>query len=178
MFSNSCIIKSVCSQTLLSSNRIVLKQPYPQIFIFLNSIITKSVFSQTAISPDLAVSEVEEYNLDGMRVGSLVKGEIGPKSEIRLDIIWQPNIPGKVDSEFLVTFADPLSEGVSAFSEIEIGKRKCTELMRYSIVVVFFHSPLAEVWRSFSRHSPNWQVVQYFHSPSQKTTGQNYRKGQ
>jgi hypothetical protein len=87
--------------------------------MFLNSIITKSVFSQTAISPDLAVSEVEEYNLDGMRVGSLVTGEIGPKSEIRLDIIWQPNIPGKVDSEFLVTFADPLSEGVSAFSNIE-----------------------------------------------------------
>jgi hypothetical protein len=33
------------------------------------------------------------------------------------------------------------------------------------------------VWISFSRHSPNWRVVQYFHSPSHKTTGQKYRKG-
>jgi hypothetical protein len=30
----------------------------------------------------------------------------------------------------------------------------------------------------FSRHSPNWRVVQYFHSPSPKTTGQKYRMGQ
>jgi hypothetical protein len=30
----------------------------------------------------------------------------------------------------------------------------------------------------FSRHSPNWRVVQYLHSPSQKTTGQKRRKGQ
>ena len=59
------------------------------------------------------MSEVEDYNLDGMRVGQLVTGEIGPFSSVRLDIIWQPTIPGKVDSEFLVTFADPLSEGVS-----------------------------------------------------------------
>ncbi|KAK7093572.1 cilia- and flagella-associated protein 74-like [Littorina saxatilis] len=66
-----------------------------------------------AISPDLAVSEVDDYNLDGMRMGPLVTGEIGPFSSVRLDIIWQPTIPGKVDSEFLVTFADPLSEGLS-----------------------------------------------------------------
>ena len=60
------------------------------------------------------MSEVEDYNLDGMRVGPVVTGEIGPFSSVRLDIIWQPTIPGKVDSEFLVTFADPLSEGVRA----------------------------------------------------------------
>jgi hypothetical protein len=36
----------------------------------------------------------------------------------------------------------------------------------------------AGVWISFSKHSPNWQVVKHFHSPSQKTTGQKYRKGQ
>jgi hypothetical protein len=34
------------------------------------------------------------------------------------------------------------------------------------------------VWMSFSRHSPTWRVVQFFHSPSQKTTGQNYSKDQ
>jgi hypothetical protein len=34
------------------------------------------------------------------------------------------------------------------------------------------------VWIIFSRHLPNWRVHQYFfHLPSQKTTGQKYRKG-
>jgi hypothetical protein len=28
----------------------------------------------------------------------------------------------------------------------------------------------------FSGHSPNWRVVQNFHSPSKKTAGQKYRK--
>jgi hypothetical protein len=32
------------------------------------------------------------------------------------------------------------------------------------------------VWISFPRHSPVWQVDQYFHSPKQKTTGQNIGK--
>ena len=59
---------------------------------------------------------MEDYNLDGMRVGPVVTGEIGPFSSVRLDIVWQPTIPGKVDSEFLVTFADPLSDGVSGVS--------------------------------------------------------------
>jgi hypothetical protein len=31
---------------------------------------------------------------------------------------------------------------------------------------------LTGVWISFSRHSPKWRVVQYFHLASQKTTGQ------
>ncbi|PVD35401.1 hypothetical protein C0Q70_02363 [Pomacea canaliculata] len=56
-------------------------------------------------SPDLAVSEVD-CNLDGMRVGSVTTGEIGPLSSVQLDIIWHPTIPGQVQSEFLVTFAD------------------------------------------------------------------------
>jgi hypothetical protein len=30
----------------------------------------------------------------------------------------------------------------------------------------------------FLRHLPNWRLVQYFHSRGQKTTGQNYRKGE
>jgi hypothetical protein len=37
----------------------------------------------------------------------------------------------------------------------------------------------AGVWISFSRHSPNWRVVQYFHLPKKhKTTSQKYRKTQ
>jgi hypothetical protein len=34
------------------------------------------------------------------------------------------------------------------------------------------------VWVSFSRHLPNWRVVQNYYSPSQETTGQKYRIGQ
>ena len=41
-------------------------------------------------------------------------GEIGPFSSIKLEIIWQPTIPGKVDSEFVISFTDPDSENVSA----------------------------------------------------------------
>jgi hypothetical protein len=43
-------------------------------------------------------------------------------------------------------------------------------------VRIFFKAPTG-VWISFSGHSPNWRVVQNFHSPGQKTTGQKYRKG-
>ena len=65
-------------------------------------------------SPDLAASVMDEYgSLDGMKVGPLSAGEIGPFSSTKLEIIWQPTVPGKVDSEFLVTFMDPLSDGVS-----------------------------------------------------------------
>lgn len=57
---------------------------------------------------------MDDYNLDGMHAGPPVSGEIGPFSSTRLEIVWQPTIPGKVESEFLVTFADPLSDGVSS----------------------------------------------------------------
>ena len=68
------------------------------------------------MSPDLAVSEMEEYGtLDGMRVGPLATGEIGPFSSLRLEIVWQPTLPGRVDPDFLVSFADPLSEPVSLY---------------------------------------------------------------
>ncbi|XP_046572911.1 LOW QUALITY PROTEIN: cilia- and flagella-associated protein 74-like [Haliotis rubra] len=65
-------------------------------------------------SPDFAISEMDDYGtLDGMRVGQVVTGEIGPFSSVKLEIIWQPTIPGKVDTEFLVTFSDPLSDVLS-----------------------------------------------------------------
>lgn len=47
-----------------------------------------------------------------MKVGVIAAGEIGPFSDIRLEVIWQPTIPGKVDSEFLITFTDPMTENV------------------------------------------------------------------
>ena len=67
-------------------------------------------------SPDLAVSEYDYGSLDGMKVGPLSSGEIGPFSSTKLEIIWQPTVPGKVDTEFLITFTDPLSDGVSCSS--------------------------------------------------------------
>jgi hypothetical protein len=50
------------------------------------------------------------------------------------------------------------------------GKLHCAE------IIICTHS-YSEVWISFSRHSPKWRV-KYFHSPCQKITGQNCRKGQ
>lgn len=73
----------------------------------------------TGASPDLAVSEVD-CNLDGMRVGSVTTGEIGPLSSVQLDIIWHPTIPGQVQSEFLVTFADTQATSVSKSSCIKL----------------------------------------------------------
>ncbi|XP_053379519.1 cilia- and flagella-associated protein 74-like isoform X2 [Mercenaria mercenaria] len=64
-------------------------------------------------SPDLLVSEIGDYGtLDGMKAGPISTGEIGPFSSTKLEIIWNPSVPGKVDSEFLVTFSDPLSERI------------------------------------------------------------------
>ena len=62
----------------------------------------------------------ELAELDGMSVGMVTSGKIAPHSTIKLEIIWQPTIPGKVDSEFLLTFEDPLSENVSRLYYIAI----------------------------------------------------------
>lgn len=70
-------------------------------------------------SPDLAVSEYDDYgNLDGMKVGPIATGEIPPFSSTKLEIIWNPTVPGKVDTEFLVRFADELSDSVSRLKSL------------------------------------------------------------
>lgn len=57
---------------------------------------------------------MEDYGtLDGMKVGLVASGELGPFSSTKLEIIWQPHIPGRVDTEFLITFSDPLSDSIS-----------------------------------------------------------------
>ena len=43
-------------------------------------------------------------------------GEIGPFDSVKLEIIWQPTIPGKVESDLVFTFSDPPSENVSYYS--------------------------------------------------------------
>lgn len=64
---------------------------------------------------------MEDYGtLDGMKVGLVATGELGPFSSTKLEIIWQPHIPGRVDTEFLITFSDPLSDSVSVEKNIDI----------------------------------------------------------
>lgn len=64
---------------------------------------------------------MEDYGtLDGMKVGLVATGELGPFSSTKLEIIWQPHIPGRVDTEFLITFSDPLSDSVSVEKAIDI----------------------------------------------------------
>ncbi|XP_052267472.1 cilia- and flagella-associated protein 74-like isoform X2 [Dreissena polymorpha] len=66
------------------------------------------------LSPDIQVSEYDDYGtLDGMKVGPISTGEIPPFSSTKLEIIWNPSVPGKADVEFLVRFTDPLSESIS-----------------------------------------------------------------
>ena len=77
-------------------------------------------------TPDLAISEYDYGSLDGMKVGPLSAGEIGPFSSTKLEIIWQPTVPGKVDTEFLVTFTDPLSDGVRVYIYLSRLMRKPT----------------------------------------------------
>ena len=39
--------------------------------------------------------------------------EIAPFSSIKLEVLWQPTVPGKVETEFIVSFTDIASESVS-----------------------------------------------------------------
>ena len=62
-------------------------------------------------------------------------GEIAPFSSIKLEIIWQPTIPGKVDSEFVISFSDPDSENVSTSRIFEIPYHDVlTFLLHYNIL--------------------------------------------
>ncbi|XP_013404073.1 cilia- and flagella-associated protein 74-like, partial [Lingula anatina] len=59
-------------------------------------------------------TEAEELDsFDGMKVGQLIGGEIGPFTSLKLEILWNPTYPGAVDSDFLVTFTDELSAEIS-----------------------------------------------------------------
>ncbi|XP_041480750.1 cilia- and flagella-associated protein 74-like [Lytechinus variegatus] len=50
--------------------------------------------------------------LDGMRCGNVTGGEIGPFSSIKLEIIFAPHIPGKVDVDFEIRFTDEDSQTI------------------------------------------------------------------
>ncbi|XP_074655233.1 cilia- and flagella-associated protein 74-like isoform X2 [Tubulanus polymorphus] len=60
------------------------------------------------------MSEIEDFStLDGMQIGCVSNGEIGPFSSVRLEIIWQPTIPGRVDVDFILSFSDPPSDNIN-----------------------------------------------------------------
>ncbi|XP_038060641.1 cilia- and flagella-associated protein 74-like [Patiria miniata] len=61
----------------------------------------------------LAPDDLEDPSIwDGMRVGQVTGDEIGPFSSIKLEVIFQPTIPGAVDVDFEIRFTDPLSETI------------------------------------------------------------------
>ena len=55
----------------------------------------------------------DDFSLYGMRVGSAMSGDVNAFTSVTLEIIWQPTVPGKVESEFRVAFTDPSLEEVS-----------------------------------------------------------------
>ena len=54
-------------------------------------------------------------SLDGMSVGAVNAGEIGAFSSVRLEVVWQPTIPGRTDTDFMLAFDDPDSPNVSVW---------------------------------------------------------------
>ena len=52
-------------------------------------------------------SEDELAKIDGMKAGALRSGHIGPFQEIKLEILYDPLIPGESIVEFEVSFTDP-----------------------------------------------------------------------
>ncbi|XP_022101858.1 cilia- and flagella-associated protein 74-like [Acanthaster planci] len=65
----------------------------------------------------LAPDDLEDPSVwDGMRVGQVTGNEIGPFSSVKLEIIFNPTIPGAVDVDFEIRFTDPLSETISVKS--------------------------------------------------------------
>ena len=42
----------------------------------------------------------------------ITEGVIGPFSSVKLELVWQPTIPGTVNTEFSIVFDDPNSEKV------------------------------------------------------------------
>ncbi|ELU13530.1 hypothetical protein CAPTEDRAFT_225037, partial [Capitella teleta] len=55
----------------------------------------------------------ELFSLDGMQVGQVTEGTIQPFSSVKLDVVWHPTIPGKVNTEFAIVFQDPDSENIN-----------------------------------------------------------------
>lgn len=73
--------------------------------------------SSVSSTPDLGLSDIDDYStLDDLTVGPLSTGEVKPFSSVKLQVQWQPTVPGQVESEFVVSFTDPMSDTVSTIS--------------------------------------------------------------
>ncbi|XP_071839784.1 cilia- and flagella-associated protein 74-like isoform X2 [Apostichopus japonicus] len=58
------------------------------------------------------MDEEDTFGLDGMRIGEVSGGEIGPFGSVKLEIIYQPTVPGKVDVDFELRFSDEDSSSI------------------------------------------------------------------
>ena len=60
-----------------------------------------------AVNQNAYENEDELAKIDGMRTGPLKSGQIGPFQEVKLEIMYDPLIPGDSIVEFEVSFTDP-----------------------------------------------------------------------
>ncbi|XP_071804990.1 cilia- and flagella-associated protein 74-like [Asterias amurensis] len=85
-----------------------------------SGVVTITVDDTDAIGTEtltLAPVDLEDLSSwDGMRIGQVTGGDIGPFSSIKLEIIFNPMIPGAVDVDFEIRFTDPLSNTIHAKS--------------------------------------------------------------
>ncbi|KAK2188128.1 hypothetical protein NP493_143g01026 [Ridgeia piscesae] len=71
----------------------------------------ESIFSEEMEMP---LNDMEDLlSIDGMKIGGERLMEIAPFSSVKLEVIWQPTVPGKVETEFIVAFTDPDSESIT-----------------------------------------------------------------
>lgn len=76
-------------------------------------------FSFAAAEKHLCSVESEVHSgsalgiLCDMCVGEEHAGYISAHSAVKLEIVWQPTIPGPAETDFLITFSDTLSQSVS-----------------------------------------------------------------
>ena len=112
------------------------------IILLLNIFYDQSIFP-TAIGTEaftLAPVDLEDLSSwDGMRIGQVTGGDIGPFSSIKLEIIFNPMIPGAVDVDFEIRFTDPLSNTVSFqfVEKIELAAANCHALSTLEFILCF-----------------------------------------
>ncbi|XP_078615785.1 cilia- and flagella-associated protein 74-like [Branchiostoma floridae x Branchiostoma japonicum] len=67
---------------------------------------------ETTVDFGLGSDFLDVSALDGMKIGQVAMGDIGPFSAVKLEIIFAPTVPGKVDTDFEISFSDPCSDSI------------------------------------------------------------------
>ncbi|XP_078697450.1 cilia- and flagella-associated protein 74-like [Branchiostoma floridae x Branchiostoma belcheri] len=67
---------------------------------------------ETTVDFGLGSDFLDVSALDGMKIGQVAMGDIGPFSSVKLEIIFAPTVPGKVDTDFEISFSDPCSDSI------------------------------------------------------------------